>query len=303
LLAILFIGNLISLLFNKQYKFKQNLILSFVVSIPLILIIYEPIRKLKANGNLYYGGHTSFYSDTLISLTKYTFYNSNVSSIIVYSLNFFIVVYLISILLSFYFQHQVLNIRNVLLGITLFCIISVVAQHVLLGTLYLIDRTALFFYPLFILSFCFSLDAFYERWYSKKIVLIVTFLLGINFVNTANFYKTAIWYFDAHSISILEELNEKGKRENKKIKIDFSWPFQSSFNYYSDNIKYPFIDIVKNEQDREDLNTTADFYIYLNQSLEKVGYDASNQKINSLTKDTFKYYKNENIFIFNNLKK
>ncbi len=302
-LVLLFIVNLTSLLFNKQYKIKQNLLISFAVLIPLILVIYEPIRKLKENGNLYYGGNTSFYSDTLVSLTKYTFYTSNTSSIIIYTLNIFIVILLNSTLLSFYFNRQILNPKNLLIGIALFCILSVITQHYLLGTLYLIDRTALFFYPLFVLCLCFSLNALSKKWLARPIALIVVCSFGINFFLNANFYKTATWYFDAHSTSILDELNEIGKVENRRIKIDFSWPFQSSINYYVDNNKYPFIEIIKNEQDREDINPTADFYIYLNKSLEKVGYNANYQKINSYTKDTVKQYKTEGIIIYNNLKK
>jgi hypothetical protein len=302
-LVLLIAINIVSYFFSKQYNFKQNLFFSFAVLISLIVTIYEPIRKLKANGNLYYGGDNNFYSDTLISLTKYTFYTSNTNIAIEYSLNTFIVVILISILLSFYYNRSLLTSKNLVLGITLLCILSVVVQHYLLGTLYLIDRTALFFYPLFILCLCFSLNEFSKKRISKIIAFVVVLSFGINFFRNTNFYKTAIWYFDAHSISILNELNEKGKVKNRKIKIDFSWPFQSSINYYVNNNKFPFIEIVKNKQDREELNTMAEYYIYLNQSLEKVGYDANSQKINSFTKDIFKQYKNEKIIIFNNLRK
>lgn len=205
-------------MFNKQYKFKQNLLFSLVVLIPLLLIIYEPIRKLKENGNLYYGGYKSFYSDTLVSLTKYTFYTPNTSSIIIYSLNIFIIILLISLLLSFYFNRQLLNSKNLLFGITLFCVLSVITQHYLIGTLYLIDRTALFFYPLFVICLCFSLNDFSKKWFAKIIALIVVCSFCFNFLLNANFYKTATWYFDAYTMSILNVLNEKGKVENRKIK-------------------------------------------------------------------------------------
>lgn len=300
-LAILVVANLASLLFNTQFKFKQSLKFSSFVVIPLILILYEPVRKLSGNGSLYYGGNTGFYSDTLISLAKYTCYTPNSSFIIASGLNAFILILAISVLLSLYYNRQILNTRNLLLSIIVFCISSVVMQHYLLGTLYLIDRTALFFYPLFILGSGFALDTYSEKWFSKVIATILVCSFSINFFLHANVYKTATWFFDAHTYSILNELNDIGKAENRKIKIDFSWPFQSSMHYYNDNSKFAFIEIIKNNQNREDVNTSADYYIYLDQSLEKVGYNANSQKINSISRDTFKLYEKEKVVIFNHL--
>jgi len=58
----------------------------------------------------------------------------------------------------------------------------------------------------------------------------------------------------------------------------------------------------KNEMDREALNMNAETYIYLSKSLEKVGYDAQNQKIMQFPVDTLFYYKNEGIYVFELIK-
>lgn len=294
--------NAMALYQNKRYNWKKTALSSLIISIILVAIIYEPIRKLKGNGNLYYGGNTSFYSDTLVSLAKYSFYSPVTNSIIFYALNIFLAVLISSVLISFLFNRTLNSLRNIILSISILSILSIVFQHYLFGTLYLIDRTALFFYPLFIVILYFSLNEF-----STAIRFIISIILvsafSINFFNNANLYKTAIWYFDAHSTEILNSINEKGKKQNRIIAIDFSWPFQSSFGYYVHQNKYPYIEIVKNKKDREGINPKTDYYIYLSRSLEKVGYDANNQKVLSFKRDTLNQFAKEHIVVFENIRK
>jgi len=296
-IALVILINSIALLRGEKYNFKKSLLSTIGIAIVLFAIVYEPIRKLKVTGNLYYGGNTGFYSDTLESLTKYSLYTTESNSLIYYSLNIFLLVLILTILISFFFNRTLYSLKNIVLSVTTLCILSVVLQHHLLDTPYLIDRTALFFYPLFILSLCFSLNDFYHKSTSIIISLIVM-VFGINFFSKANLYKITTWYFDSHSEEILNLLNKKGAEQERKIKIDFSWPFQSSFGYYVRQNNYPYIEIVKNKQDREDLNANADYYIYLTKSLEKVGYDANAQKILPLIKDTVLQYKDEKTMLF-----
>lgn len=301
-ISLVFILNLVALLSSSKYNFKKTFFYSLIVTIILTIISYEPIRKLNTYGNLYYGGNTNFYSDTLTSLAKYSFYNQESNSFITYSLNIFLLILILSIITSFFVRDSLYSLKNTILSITVVSILSVITQHYLFGTLYLIDRTALFLYPLFILILCFSFNNF-STLIKKLGITLVTLAFTINFCQNANFKKTAIWYFDAHTSEILTIINEEGKKQNRKLAIDFSWPFQSSVGYYIEKNRYPYIEIIKNKDDREDLNSNTDYYIYLTKSLEKVGYDANNQKILSLQRDTFMKYNTENIIVFENLKK
>lgn len=300
--SLVFVMNIIALFSSSKYNFKKTFFYSVIATIILTAISYEPIRKLNVYGNLYYGGNTSFYSDTLTSLAKYSFYSPESNSFTEYSLNIFLLILISSIITSFFVRDNLYSLKNVILSITVICILSVVTQHYLFGTLYLIDRTALFFYPLFILILCFSFNNFSNP-IKNSLIAFVIIAFTINFCHHANFYKTATWYFDAHTSKILTAINEKGKKQNRKVKIDFSWPFQSSVGYYLEQHHYPYIEVIKNKDDREDLNPNTDYYIYLTKSLEKVGYDANNQKILSLQRDTLIKYTTENIIVFENLKK
>jgi hypothetical protein len=150
--VVLFLINAFPLLYRKQFEQKKVMAYSVLVSTALALIIYFPIKNLLSTDSLYYGGDTGFYHDTLISLAKYFFYDPAVHPAVLISLNIFMSIVILSAIVSFYFDHEPRSVKNILLFVLILCIASVVTQHHLFGTLYLIDRTALFFYPLFIFS-------------------------------------------------------------------------------------------------------------------------------------------------------
>jgi hypothetical protein len=58
------------------------------------------------------------------------------------------------------------------------------------------------------------------------------------------------------------------------------------------------VEIVKDIYNKEELNPDADYYIFLDRSLEKNGYDAGRQKINFCKKDTVRKFGMEGIIIF-----
>jgi len=279
------------------------LVLLSFVSIGLIAIVYLPLKKLNESDNLYYGSEISFYHDTLISLVKYTMYSSFETPIVSGILNIFLILTVILVISTYLFSRKILTPKNIILFISVSIAIFVVFQHYLFGTLYIIDRSALFFYPLIILLISFSCNELPKKLYSKIILGFILLAFIVNFLSHINFYKTAIWYLDAHSKEILTKLNELGKKENRKIKIDYSWPFQNSIKYYMQNIHYSNIEIVKNPTNREDLNINFDYYIYFSYSLLKVHYEAQNQKILLVPKKEFSRYEKEGIIIFSNLRK
>jgi hypothetical protein len=86
------------------------------------------------------------------------------------------------------------------------------------------------------------------------------------------------------------------------MKIDFSWPFQSVIYYNIDKNKFPFIQVSKSLTNREELDPNVDYYLYLNKSLEIVGYDSQNQKILNIKRDTINYYPKEGVILYSNLK-
>lgn len=277
----------------------------FLISACLGLLIFKSLSELIKGNNLSYGGEVGFYADTLISLTKYTHYSPTVTGYTHAVLNIFLflsaagVCYLIWA--NFRKGFRALLTENILLLLLLLTILSSLAQHYLLGTLYLIDRTALLYFPLFILVFCFTFSL--AQTGVQKMVLLFTILgFSFNFLLHANFKKTALWYFDSHTETILQEINDRGIKQNKKIIIDFSWPFQGAIYYFNDIKKYPYIVIGRATWANDKINSEAEYYIYLDNSLEKVPYKPQEQYILKMAKDTMMAFPHDGVYVFENIR-
>lgn len=298
-LVIAFVFTLYSLVFRAQINLKQILISFFLIGFLLLALIYEPLRKMLVNGNFYYGGEVGFYSDTLVSLTKYSMYSSVESSLVFWVLNALLIVSFLAVLLSLFQNYRIKSPKMLLLLTFMLCVYAIIAQHYLFDTPFVIDRTALFFYPLLIFLLGFALyDLLKKHWVYNLVVGIIMLLFVFNFVSHANTYKTATWYFDAHTRDILSIMNERGKAKGAPIKIDYSWPFESSMQYYTEKNNYDYLEIVKASWNREVYNDSADYYIFLNHGLEKVGYAIEHQKIIDATKIVDMVFESEHIIIY-----
>lgn len=298
--VLVFVLNIVPILQKDKIAFRKTLTRSVVLMLILAAILYEPVRKLKMNGALFYGGDNDFYTDTLVSVTKYSMYTTDVTPWVYVCLNVFLIIIIGVILASFFCNRMLITPKTVLITITILCILSVIVQHYLLGTLYLIDRTALFFYLLLILSFSFAINDF-----SKVMQSVVgTLVLGgflFNFALNGNLYKTVLWSFDAHTAEILEQMNEKGKRENRILKFDYTWLVKSSVNYYTNRNKYPYLENVKDPINYDAVNPDADFYIFLSKSVENTGYEARKNKIHDYNKTVLMNFPSENIVVYKDL--
>lgn len=286
----------------KEYKVLKTIIFCFLTAFLLASLVLQPLTGLLENGSLYYGGNNNFYCDTLISLSKYTLYNSEVSLTANISLNVLLVFIFISLGYSYFKEVKLITAKTLVFLITISCISGILLLHYLFGTFYVIDRTALFFYPLFILCLTLAINDIWHLWLSRIILWICISAFFANFCINANMYKTAIWGLEAHSESILDILNEKGESEDKIINLDFSWPLENSIYYYFNKNKYPYVQIVNDKSCRGSVNPKTDYYIFLNRDLEGVVYVSSQHKINQYQKNTFLDYKEESVIVFSDLK-
>jgi hypothetical protein len=309
-LTILIIGTVLTFITErKDKKIKAVLLTALVALLLMAAMVVVPIIKLIDNGGLYYGGTTGFYHDTLISIFAFSLYHPYNTGIAQIVLNIFLFL-LGSIILYCLIKRQnldgmFLQGKTILISLlTGLAILINLANHYISGTLYLIDRTALFYVPLLTILLMYWIEELQERkvnWVPSLLLISLSILSLVNFGINANFKKTISWPFDAHSESILGRINAEGIQEKRLMTIDFSWPFEKSIGYYFDKNKYSNLSIIKDAIDREKLNKNADYYIYYNKSLDKVGYLADQQLIHNLEKDTAWNFKDEDIFVFTHL--
>jgi len=283
-------------LFRNLYPQKKQVAFNFVTALTLLALAYEPIRKLMDKGELYYGGENGLYDDTFTSLTKYTFYSHFETPAMMLALDCFLVIFLLIVLAAFYFNRIFHTPKNVLLALLALSITSVVVQHYVLDTLYILDRTALYLVPITFLILCFSVNEFSVKWVPKVVMVTVVAAFGLNFFARANFYKTTLWSFDSHTEEILETLNEQGKRTNDTLKVEISWVFASTFGYYSSRNKYPYIQFVHKETDTS--RVFVDYLVNLEHGLPKSGYNPFSPKMRYPLHYKWKEYPEEQVIIY-----
>lgn len=262
---------LIILIEHKKIEYKKIILIYLIGTILLAAIIFVPIQQLILNKSLYYGGRINFYEDSLISLTQYSLYFHNPHPIVEITLNIFLLILISTVIYSFFFKNKITSAKNIMLTLLILCVLAVIFQFYFLKTLYIIDRGMLYFYPILILTLCLSIHSFLKKKISNLIyVLLIAFT--VNLGRNINFNKTAMNYFEAQTLRILEEINKEGVKNNKIYKIDFSWPFGSSINYYTTHKNFQNLECVKNYYDRNSINPIFDYYILLSAPIEKACY-------------------------------
>ena len=203
----------------------------------LTLIFFIPVvMKLKASGTLFYGGETGFWPDTVTSLIMTTFRKGEVHDIASVSI---ICVLSIAAIICLYRlvrkrtdkEHMMLSASLLLI---LVCAMGSILQNYLLGTKFLLDRTAIFFIPLFMLVLCevlfVSCKLPFLRWAAP--VAVIPFV--INFNSIANLRSVVIWEYDADTRSMVNKLEEQYKLDNRKGMLNVSSVFiyEPALTYY-----------------------------------------------------------------------
>ena len=289
--------------FHLRKDFWKTMGPCFAVAFVLLLIVYEPLRKLVSEGHLYYGGKIGFYHDSLLSLAQSILYSNTASVISIWCLDIFLGIWIVVVALSFvkHRKDSLLRIKSMLTLLLASSVLLAICQHYFLDTKFPFDRAVLPYYAMFVLVLCFSV---YElsHFVCKIVLTIVVIAFSFNFLANANLYKTITWDFDSRTPEIFKYLNKKGEESGRPVTVDFSWPFQSAIYFYNDRKQFPFVIAVKNTGDREDLNKSADYYIYYGTTMEKVGYNSANQKILELTKDTVMKFEKEKVYLFRNMR-
>lgn len=300
---------------QKDFFWKKNktgyfrfLGFNFIVSIVLLGLIYFPIQKLRAKGGFWYGGSEGFYQDTLVSLTSYSLGNSVSKEASIFTLNLFLGLFFLSIIMVVFkevFTKKIFESTSIILMVLLivpFCLN--VFSHYFLETKFLIDRTALFYFPLFILGLGFLIRE--NKWNSTMIfmrgsIVIFSLLSLFNFYQNANLYCTISWPFDSRTVEVLDYVNEKGKEQNKIFILDSTVMFSSALRYYQWKKKYKHVVYAKEQTDNLD-KSLADYFLYYEKPVLEVNYHPSQEQVTLYPRDVVLHFEKEGIALLSNLK-
>ena len=286
--AGLLLISFLHLLFKKKSNYAKVLGLLVLVAGSVAGLLWIPFQRLTQFGNLYYGGGTGIWQDTLLSLTRYSQYSMFplASTALVLSLVLLCLATLIVISLRGNARPDFS--RSWVLLLLLSCLLINSLQVKLINGFYLIDRTALFLYPLFMLAPWYFLKPLPVQKLSYFIfALLAVFFFGNTLVH-ANGQKTLTWFFDSRTREILSTFEERGKKENRKIPVGCSWPFEKTLTWYLSQEQYPHVEF----------RWDPEYYLYLDSGLDQIDYYPQQEKLEQYRHGIVSQYPKEHIFVF-----
>ncbi len=200
------------------------------------LLVSDPIQNNIKAGQFYYGGEVSLRFDTVGTLIGDSLFMDSYGpvlelSYLLIAVMFFSGVYLLYILIKNRSRAGV-DICVASWTLLVVCCLSIILQHQLLGTKYLISRTALFLLPLYVFHLC-SLLALAGPKKRAATMAFVTAIAAINFAVHINVYDTWSWRFDRYDLAVLQRALKKQREPQKKIKLYAYWTNVPTTTYYA----------------------------------------------------------------------
>jgi len=210
-----------------------------------------------------------FFCGTIFSMVSESMYEAsyannkinNLISVIAVSLVAFNWVYIIyKFIKSKYSIEKLYSPIFIATGILTSCALVSILQSELLETPTLVERTALFYFPLFASAFATTFIIFNEN---KAILakISVSVLLCLMFIfhlsGTMSLRTVKEWSFDENTLEVIDYFKKSYPRKNITLKT--SWYFHPSFDFYKHTGMMPFIDL-KDYNKSIDINTDAEYY-------------------------------------------
>lgn len=252
--------------------FRQNIPI-IICSLLLVLILFEPLRKLIKYKEFYDGGIVGFWSDTVGSLVSATLYEKPyqvaASTFLRYFIGFSSFLLFISFLYKiFRLKLKAFSEKTVVLTLLLFfpCIVTI-AQHYILKSNYLINRMALFFIPIFFMNILLIIQEYANslslKILTRSLVYVIAVLTTIHTINSLNAKCALYWNFDADTKNMMIDLDSLVKKESiSKVKLGVMTLYEPAINFYRQTKKYEWLEKVTEDGYRD---RVYDFY-YLGDS-------------------------------------
>ena len=207
-------------------------------TIVVALLAARPLDRLKSAGELYVGGDDGFWQDTARSLVSSTLYRRG-GEFLEIALVVVIAVLLVGGAVA---TVQAIGCRRLPAHAVAFVLLvtpaaTSVALHHTSDSLFLIERTALFFVPLFAIWLALAADDLATRPRVSTGVTVaavaVTVAAAVNLASAANFTHVLDWRYDASTKRMLGELDEL--RGDGPADLSATWLFEPTINYYRES--------------------------------------------------------------------
>lgn len=230
--------------FSLQKLFRQHWIVP-AVTLFMAAIIYIPLKRLVETDQFYFAGINGFWQDTVRSLARSYIYNMPYGAYVefvtssLFALAFFAT---LGVLLHHWQTAKDTQkdwVFTAMLILFSLAMLSTVVQFHTIGTKYLFERIALFYLPLFFISFSFLLQYAVRSVSFKKYALFFVGVLSIfvvyHTIRATNTHTYRDWYYDTNSKEMMQYLRDETASklpEGEKVKVGMKWIFVPSFYFY-----------------------------------------------------------------------
>jgi hypothetical protein len=212
----------------------------FIFAVTLLIIV-PIVFRLKNAGALYYGGNKGFWADTIISITDRCFYEKDYGYWIQRLAKGLLIILFAGASLFTLFsyikkrtteQHLFLA---VLITLIAFIALSTIVQHQVFETPYLMERTALFFVPLFNLMVVFFIKLYCTQNEKIKYVLYWAAIFSVfHFAVSCNFNYVLEWKSDAVVKQMVKDIDATKliSKEKNNVSVYCPLAYSQAINFY-----------------------------------------------------------------------
>ena len=255
---------------EKQYKkLLRPAGVMFASTLSYLALIANPIIKMHSTNEFQYWTSNGFYRETIYPLIEYSRSGSHLilnptSHFIAVMIFLTIAVSCVFIFLHFKRSGYVLaSLKEPIFVSTVLLLATAginILQCYILKTPNLHGRTALFFYPLFIIVFVACLGLWPDlKARAVQTILALCFAFICIFHVTDRFRLDWVrdWWHDADTLKVMNYL--KTQNEGKTVSLKTTWFCNYSFYYYLYTGKAPWLDLKGYDKEIEP-GTSAEYY-------------------------------------------
>ena len=219
-----------------------------------LAFVLSELFRLRRIGALYAGGHEGFVTDTVKSLARASLYSVNYThategAVSAFAVGLFAALLLLGV--GLFVSRREVPLFAPLLLMLASAVALPLAQHRLLGTLFPLDRAALFYLPLYaaaLLSASHLLWRISRRRRARAAALALPTLLAAlmlwHFQRSFNLHSCYLWWFHAHDREAIELVErDRGLHfRGRTVRLANSWMMEPTLNFYRHTRGYDWLE-------------------------------------------------------------
>ncbi|MGB1316695.1 MAG: hypothetical protein ACPG5W_00740, partial [Flavobacteriales bacterium] len=231
----------------SSFKKTPIIFLVGIVTGLTILLVVRPIAELLNNQELFFGGSSGVWSDTITSLIL----RSTGSNLDKLNSLVFAGFALTSLIVLIGAVAKIRNPKNRFKGVTatllvlLLILLSLQLQNWFFGTKFLFQRTALFLIPIYLVGLVLALQEIGKRF--KRLGNVAAMSVALMFIVNAcmvmNLNRTSDWGHERNTKTLMLDLANQETAYESYFAV--KWPYSVTARFYSHYLEYNWLRIIE----------------------------------------------------------